>query len=50
MSNNNKMKPPYYILINDKDPGHLRYYHEYHYGNVQYEKSLRTRDQRQEYM
>ena len=43
MSNNNKMKPPYYILINDKDPGHLRYYHEYHYGNVQYENEFGDR-------
>lgn len=44
MSNSNKMRPPYYILINDKDPNHVRYYHEYYYGNVQYENEFGDRD------
>lgn len=40
MSSNSEMRPPYYILINDKDPEHLRFYHEYHFGDVQYENEF----------
>lgn len=40
MSSNSEMRPPYYILINDKDPKHLRFYHEYHFGDVQYENEF----------
>lgn len=40
MSSNSEMRPLYYILINDKDSEHLRFYHEYHFGNVQYENEF----------
>lgn len=33
----NNMKPPYYILVNDTDRTELKFYHETHYGKVQYE-------------
>ena len=40
MGNSNNMRPPYYILINDKDPERIRFYHEYHFGNCQYENEF----------
>lgn len=40
MSSNNEMQPPYYILINDRDSKHVKFYHEYHFGNCQYENEF----------
>ena len=40
MSNSCKMRPPYYILINDKDFEHLKFYHDYNYKNIHYENEF----------
>ena len=40
MGNSCKMRPPYYILINDKDFKHLRFYHDYNYKNIHYENEF----------
>lgn len=31
------MEAPYYILVNDEDRDHIKYYHEYRYGKTPYE-------------
>lgn len=33
----NQMDVPYYILINDEDKDHIKYYHDYKYGKTPYE-------------
>lgn len=43
MSNNSKMRPPFYILVNDKDIEHVKYYHDYNFGNVNYESEFNDR-------
>ena len=40
MSDNYKMRPPYYILINDKDFKHLKFYHDYNFKNIHYENEF----------
>lgn len=40
MGDNYKMWPPYYILINDKDFEHLKFYHDYNYKNIHYENEF----------
>ena len=41
MGDNYKMRPPYYILINDKNFEHLKFYHDYNYKNIHYENEFR---------
>lgn len=43
MGNNSKMRPPFYILINDKDIEHIKYYHDYNYDNINYESEFYDR-------
>ena len=31
------MEVPYYILVNDEDKDHIKYYHDYRYGKTPYE-------------
>lgn len=31
MSSRNPMLPPFYILINDTDKNHIKYYHDVHF-------------------
>ena len=33
----NQMNVPYYILVNDEDKEHIKYYHDYLYGRTPYE-------------
>ena len=33
----NQMNVPYYILVNDEDKDHIKYYHSYLYGRTPYE-------------
>lgn len=33
----NQMDVPYYILVNDEDKDHIKYYHDYRYGRTPYE-------------
>lgn len=33
----NQMNVPYYILVNDEDKDHIKYYHNYLYGRTPYE-------------
>lgn len=33
----NQMNVPYYILVNDEDKDHIKYYHNYLYGKTPYE-------------
>lgn len=33
----NQMNVPYYILVNDEDKDHIKYYHDYIYGRTPYE-------------
>lgn len=40
MGNSCKMQPPYYILINDKDFEHLKFYHDYNFKNIHYENEF----------
>lgn len=40
MGNSCKMRPPYYILINDKDFEHLKFYHDYNFKNIHYENEF----------
>ena len=40
MSSNSEMRPPDYILINDKDSEHLRFYHDYNFKNIHYENEF----------
>ena len=40
MGNSCKMRPPYYILINDKDFKHLKFYHDYNFKNIHYENEF----------
>ena len=30
----NQMNVPYYILVNDEDKDHIKYYHDYLYGKL----------------
>lgn len=30
----NQMNVPYYILVNDEDKDHIKYYHDYSYGKL----------------
>ncbi len=32
-----RMKPPYYILVNDKDLEHIKFYHEFYGQGLNYE-------------
>lgn len=32
----NQMNVPYYILVNDEDKDHIKYYHNYLYGRTPY--------------
>ena len=31
-----QMNVPYYILVNDEDKEHIKYYHDYQYGRNQF--------------
>lgn len=37
MSSRSPMLPSYYILINDTDKNHIKYYHDVHFQGVDYE-------------
>lgn len=37
MSNNKFMYPPFYILINDTNKKHIKYYHDIHFQSADYE-------------
>lgn len=37
MSSRKPMLPPFYILINDTDKNHIKYYHDVHFQGVDYE-------------
>lgn len=37
MSSRVSMLPPFYILINDTDKNHIKYYHDTHFQSVNYE-------------
>ena len=37
MSSRNHMSPPFYILINDTDKNHIKYYYDVHFQGAGYE-------------
>lgn len=37
VSSRNSMLPPFYILINDTDKKHIKYYHNVHFQGADYE-------------
>ena len=39
----NQMNVPYYILVNDEDKEHIKYYHDYLYGRTPYESEWGNR-------
>ena len=39
----NQMNVPYYILVNDEDKDHIKYYHNYLYGRTPYESEWSDR-------
>ena len=40
MSSRKPMSPPFYILINDTDSRHIKYYHDVHFQGADYEGEL----------
>jgi len=42
MSKRSPMSPPFYILINDTDKEHIKYYHEVHFQGADYEGEVNS--------